>query len=198
MRSRAGNFVVARSLGNVPFVRRGIAVLVWGLSLAFAAPGHAEHRYFTTEQGVRLGDDVEATLERIGREYHRRTGRRLHVTSGTRTPREQAEAMYEKLQLGEQLTRTYRDFEAASEIQAAYRSHRRHGRAACVRAIAQVIRRQLRRGCYISRHLHASAVDVRSRDMSPRQQRVFREIVAGVEGVELLQEGRPPHFHLQM
>lgn len=180
------------------FVRRAFAVLVCGLSLALAAPGHAEDRYFTTEEGVRLGDEVEATLERIGREYHRRTGRRLHVTSGTRTPREQAEAMYEKLQLGEQLTRTYRDYAAASEIESAYRSHRRHGRAACVRAIARVIRGQLRRGCYISRHLHASAVDVRSRDMSPRQQRVFREVVAGVEGVELLQEGRPPHFHLQL
>ena len=180
-------------------VRRAVPIVVSLLAcLAIASAGRAEDRYFTAEEDVRLSGRMESTLRRIARRYHERTGQRLHVTSGTRSPRQQAEAMYDKLRLGVRLTRLYRDYEAAAEIQQTYRRHRRAGRRRCVRAIARVIRRQVDRGCFISRHLHASAVDVRSRTMSARQRRVFREVVREVGGVELLEEGRPPHFHLQM
>lgn len=64
--------------------------------------------------------------------------------------------------------------------------------------MAQVIERQIQRGCYISRHLRASAADVRSRDMTHRERRIFEEVVARFSEVTLLAEGRPPHFHLQL
>jgi len=137
-------------------------------------------------------------MEQIAAEFRRRTGQRLHVTSGTRTPDQQARAMYDKIRLGQRLTRLYRDYDAASEIQTAYRRNRRQGRAATVRAMAAVIRTQMGRGCYISRHLYASAVDVRSRNLSRRNRRVFRSVVQSVGGVQLLEEGTPPHFHLQL
>ena len=105
--------------------------------------------------------------------------------------------MYDKLRFGERLTGLYRDFHAASEIQAAYRLHRRRGRHACIVAMAEVIRSQIGRGCFISHHLRASAADVRSRDMTRAQRQVFRDVVAAVGGVSLLEEGTPPHFHLQ-
>ncbi len=170
-------------------------VAVW---LSLAATGAAEETAYTCEDDVRLGPRMERTMEEIATEFRRRTGRRLHVTSGTRSPDQQARAMYDKIRLGQRLTRLYRDYEAASEIQGAYRRHRRRGRAVTVRAMADVIRGQIGRGCYVSRHLYASAVDVRSRNLSRRHRRIFRSVVRSVGGVELLEEGRPPHFHLQL
>lgn len=170
-----------------------VAALGW-----VATPGAAEEPPYTCEEHVVLGPAMAQTMEQIAAEYHRRTGRRLHVTSGTRSPHEQADAMFEKLSRGQRLTSLYRDFEAASEIQSSYRRHRRSGRRVAVREMARVIRSQMGRGCFISRHLTANAVDVRSYDLSRRDQQVFRDVVRAVGGVELLQEGVPPHFHLQM
>jgi hypothetical protein len=141
---------------------------------------------------------MEETIARIAGEFHRRTGRVIVITSGTRSTMEQADAMFEKLVLGQRLTQLYRDYDAASEIQNAYRSNRARGREACVGAMARVLEGQLRRGLVISRHLDATAADVRSRDMSSRERRIFTEIVRAERGVELLQEGTPPHFHLQL
>ncbi len=160
--------------------------------------GHADAPHYSVEAGVELGPAMERVVERIAREFHRRTGRELVVTSGTRSSREQAEAMYDKMVLGQRLTRLYRDYDAAAEIQDAYRANRRRGRAACVAAMARVIDAQVRRGRYISRHLHASAADVRSYDLSRRERRVFEEIVRGMREVSLLAEGVPPHYHLQL
>jgi hypothetical protein len=167
-------------------------------AVALPPPGRADAPHYTLEEGVRLGPRMAPVLARISREYHRRTGRGIVVTSGTRSPREQANAMYDKLRLGQQLTRLYRDFDAASEIQSAYRQHRARGRGSAVTAMARVIERQVRRGCYISRHLHAGAADIRSRDMSRRERRAFQQVVARFPEVSLLDEGVPPHFHLQL
>ena len=178
--------------------RRATFTVLVAVLVSLSATSAAERSSYTSEGDVRLGPQMERTMEEIAAEFRRRTGRRLHVTSGTRTPDQQARAMYDKIRLGQRLTRLYRDFEAASEIQTAYRRHRRQGRAATVRAMAEVIRAQIARGRYISRHLYASAVDVRSRNLSRRHRRVFRSVVRSVGGVEVLEEGRPPHFHLQL
>lgn len=160
--------------------------------------GHADAPAYTVAEDVELAPRMRRVIARIAREFRQRTGRGIHVTSGTRSPRAQAAAMYFKLRRGQRLTRIYRDYDAAAEIQRAYRRHRRRGRSACVRAMARVIRAQVRRGCFISRHLRASAADVRSRDMSRREQRIFRQVVSRHGEVSLLQEGTPPHFHLQL
>lgn len=178
--------------------RRLFALCALLLSLLVSHVGSADSPHYTLEEGVELGARMESVLGRIAREFHRRTGRGIVITSGTRSSRDQAEAMYDKLRLGQRLTSLYRDYDAASEIQDAYRAHRRRGRGACVAAMARVIDGQVRRGLYISRHLHASAADVRSRDMSRRERRVFEEVVRGIPEVELLAEGVPPHFHLQL
>ena len=170
-------------------------MVVLGLGVGTAA---AERPAFTVEPGVTLAPPMRAALQRIATRYHARTGRRIHVTSGTRSPREQARAMYAKLVRGQRLTQLYRDYEAAAAIQQAYRSHRQRGASRCVAAMAEVIERQVSRGCFISRHLVASAADVRSRDMTRRQRRIFRQVVREVGGVSLLQEGTPPHWHLQL
>lgn len=165
---------------------------------AAPAPGVAEARHYRLEEGVVLGRAMRPVIARIAEEFHQRTGRGIVITSGTRSAREQAEAMYAKIRLGQRLTRLYLDYDAASEIQSAYRANRRRGRARCVRAMARVIEAQVERGCFISRHLRASAADVRSRDMTRRQRRVFEQVVARFDRVSILAEGTPPHFHLQL
>lgn len=167
-------------------------------ALLLSHEGAADAPHYTLEDGVVLAPRMEQVMGRVAREFHRRTGRGIVVTSGTRSSAEQAEAMYDKLRLGQRLTRLYRDFDAASEIEGAYRAHRRRGRGPCVAAMARVIDAQVRRGLYISRHLQAGAADVRSRDMSRRERRVFEEVVRGVPELSLLAEGVPPHFHLQL
>ncbi len=174
-----------------------LALLVSLLALA-PLPSHADGRLYTLEEGVHLGSSMRAALNRIAREFHRRAGRGFVVTSGTRSPNEQAEAMYQKIRLGQRLTRLYRDYDAAAEIQGAYRANRRRGRQACIRAMARVIDAQVDRGCYISRHLRASAADVRSRDMNRRERRIFEQIIGAADDVSMLAEGVPPHFHLQL
>ncbi len=180
-------------------MRRWVPVsLALLLGVLIARPAHAERPLYSTEADVRLAPQMHAALQRIARRFHERTGRWIHVTSGTRTAGQQADAMYEKLVRGQRLTRLYRDFEAASAIQQAYRDHRRQGRGRCIAAMRRVIEQQVARGCYISRHLVESAADVRSRDLSRRERAVFRQVVAEVGGVSLLEEGTPPHFHLQL
>jgi hypothetical protein len=181
--------------------RLGLGLFAMLVAWSSALPGsaaQADARHYTLEPGVVVGPEMEAVLARIADAFHRRTGRGIVITSGTRTSREQAAAMFDKLRLGQRLTGLYQDFDAAAEIQSAYRANQRRGRAACVAAMARVIEAQVRRGRYISRHLRASAVDVRSRDMSRRERRIFEEVVATFREVSLLTEGRPPHFHLQL
>lgn len=179
-------------------MRLAWAGIVLAVALGVAAPSHAEERAYVADRGVSLGPEIADAIDRIAIEFHRRTGRDIYVTSGTRSADQQAQAMYDKLRFGQRLTRLYRDYRAASEIQRAYRRHRRSGRRACVGAMARVIRTQMGRGRFISRHLRASAADVRSRDMTRRQRRIFRDVVRAVGGVRLLEEGTPPHFHLQI
>ena len=65
-------------------------------------------------------------------------------------------------------------------------------------ALADVLRAQMDRGVYVSAHLRAGAVDVRSRGMSAADKRAF---VAGVEevgGAEVIEESTPPHFHVEI
>ena len=176
--------------------RRGALVLL--LTILLSVSASADGPAYTTEQGVTLSPRMEGVLQRIGESYRGHTGREIHVTSGTRTPESQAEAMFDKLANGQSLLALYRDAEAAREVTQAFRANRRRGRDAAVRAMAAVIRAQVRRGCFISRHLSAGAADVRSRNMSRRERRLFERIVRQMPDVELLAEGSPPHFHLQL
>ena len=56
------------------------------------------------------------------------------------------------------------------------------------------------RGVYVSKHLSAGAADVRSRGMTPAQEKALRAAVAAEPGVQLLDErgSAEPHFHLDL
>jgi hypothetical protein len=147
---------------------------------------------------VQLEPEIERRLAAIAGRYFRATGRRLVVTSGTRGPESQAEAMYIKLRLGVNLLRQYRDRASVLEIRDAWRQTKRAGggREECIAAMATAIARQMSEERYISRHLRSGAVDVRSRNMTRKDKAALLRSAREEPGVRIMEEGRPPHFHL--
>lgn len=155
---------------------------------------------YTVLSGVTLSPEAAAALERIDDAYFKKTGQRLVVTSGTRDAALQAKAMYKMIRLGADIVGLYRNKAAAREIKAAYTkaTAARKPSGEVVGAIYDVIRDQIDRGVYISAHLRAGAVDIRNRTMTPAQKRAFVQSVAEAGGATLLEETKPPHYHLQL
>jgi hypothetical protein len=153
---------------------------------------------YTILPDVTLSDEVAAKLSRIDDAFSQRTGEHLVITSGKRDAAMQAKAMYKMLELGVDILRLYKDKRAAREIQGAYEATRRKPPEVTVSAMHEVIKRQMARGVYISAHLRSGAADVRSRTMSPASRQAFVKAVAEVGGVTLLEEAKPPHYHLQI
>lgn len=149
---------------------------------------------------VELARPVADKVDQIDDAYFRRTGKHLTVTSGTRDAAEQARAMYKMMRLGGDPMRLYRNKEAAREIKRAYEQGRTAKKSAdgIVRDVHSVIQKQIARGVYISAHLRAGAVDVRSRDLSRVEKKHFAAVLAGMKDVQMLEEYTPPHFHLQI
>jgi len=149
---------------------------------------------------VTLADAAREKVDAIDAAYAKRTGKHVTVTSGTRDASRQAKAMYKMLRLGGDPTRLYRNKEAAREITQAYERARAAGKAPddVVASMYSVLQAQIARGVYISAHLRAGAVDIRSRDMSASERRAFAAAVAEAKGTSLLEESTPPHFHLQI
>ncbi len=157
----------------------------------------ADHHY-TVAAGINLSAGSEEVVRQIANEYYRKTEASIHVTSGTRTPASQAQAMYYKLSNGDS-PGLYANQIAVNEIVQAYRGGvaAKKSRTDIIVDMTQVIENQVARDVYISRHLRAGAIDVRSNNMTPEQKRAFREAVATVSGVTVIEERIPPHFHLQ-
>lgn len=159
-----------------------------------------EERRYVLLPGVELAPAVEQKVAEIASTYFRRTGKELVVTSGTRDPARQAEAMHELFRHGADVLGLYKDKTAAREIKSAYEEGRsaEHPPEATIAALERVIRAQIDRGVFISAHLREGAVDIRNRDMTPAEKRAFLEGVDEVGGVFALEESRPPHYHLQI
>lgn len=223
----SGLVVLARSLRAAAprsFARRAARVAALGGALAWLAAGPtsdarqapretcdggctidaakepvaARGTRFATLPDVRVSPRIADKLSRIAEHYHKRTGKTLVVTSGTRDPHDQAEAVYDKLQGGDDIVRLYKHKEAALELKTAYDRHRAKGRAATIAAMEKTIRSQIGRGIYISSHLRAGAADIRSNDMTPMERRHFVEGALATKGVSVLYETIPPHFHVQL
>jgi len=165
-----------------------------------SSPRSGPPQRFSLLPDVTLADAVSDKVEAIDDAYFRRTGKHVTVTSGTRDASRQAKAMYKMLRLGGDVLKLYRNKDAAREIKRAYDAGRAAGKAPddVVSSMYSVLQSQIARGVYISAHLRAGAVDIRSRDMSSAEKRAFVAAVADARGVTLLEESTPPHFHLQV
>jgi hypothetical protein len=147
---------------------------------------------------VTLSDEAAAKLSQIDDAFSQRTGEHLVITSGKRDASRQATAMYKVLELGGDIIRLYKNKRAAREILGAYDVNRRKPPEVAIAAMHEVIKGQMARGIYISAHLRSGAVDVRNRTMSPAERQAFVRAVAEAGGVLVLEESKPPHYHLQI
>jgi hypothetical protein len=161
----------------------------------------ADTRRYDIESGATVPFKVERLVDEIARAHYASTHHRLTITSGSRGPDKQARAMFDKLELGDNILALYRDQQSAREIKAAYDAGKKAGTSAgeIVAAMTAVIQAQVDRGVYISRHLRDEAVDVRISDMGPDEAADFRRQVAKSELIAVgLEETQPPHFHLEL
>ncbi len=151
---------------------------------------------------LRLTDANSKRLEQIASRYFKATKSRLVVTGGSRTPVRQAQLMYDKLAHGDDIVALYENKGAATEVRNAYRDAvaKRLKRKATIRAMREVIEGQMSRNVFVSKHLKANAVDVRSWNMKGRLEQALKDAVKAEAGVTMMDErdGAEPHFHLNL
>jgi hypothetical protein len=161
-----------------------------------AAVGAGTH--YTLADGVTLSTDIETKVAEIAADYYASRSKDIVVTSGTRSAASQAEAMYVKLQAGDDILKLYGNKTAAKAVKRAYDdgTAAKQPRAAVVDAMRQVLEGQIAADVYLSKHLKAGAVDVRSRDMTAADKTAFRKAAKG-QATKIILETTPPHWHLQ-
>lgn len=153
---------------------------------------------YATKDGVDLPPEVEEKVEEIADAYNEKTdGETITVTSGTREPAEQAEAMFKNRHYhNEDFTKVYKDWDSAKEIQDAYdeaigkKSHQE-----VIDDMTEVIKKQVDDGTYISEHLKDGAVDIKSLDMTADQKEKFKE-AAEEAGASYIHHKH--HWHLEL
>jgi len=153
--------------------------------------------HYTSKSGVILEANVKLKIKKIADKYYAATQKNIVVTSGTRTSKSQAEAMYGKLAGGDKLT-VYKNRTAAQEIKKSYDDAvtAKKLKPQIIQAIKSTLDSQILKKVYISKHLRKGAIDVRSRDMTPNEKIKFKTASLGV-ATKVILEVTPPHFHLQ-
>lgn len=157
---------------------------------------HPPREYFDRDGTVDLSSSDYTALNRLAYLYCLWTDEKITVTSGTRTPHKQAEAMYENWYYHRNQGTHYNNREAEGEVRQAYDASvaAHEHRSATVDAMTSVIENQVRRHVYLSWHLTGRAVDVRKRDLSSKERDAFERLAGGL-GVRLLDE--QDHYHVQ-
>jgi hypothetical protein len=122
-------------------------------------------------------------LRILKREYARRTGRQLVITSFGRTPEAQARAIRHNLNAYgvRYVLSVYRGSAAIRQIVRTYKANRGHQPQA-QREMARVIKAQVANGTYISDHMRGRAVDIRSRGREGARLTVLQNIAHEIGG----------------
>jgi Lipase (class 3) len=161
---------------------------------AVSATGTTGGRNFTVNDGTVLTPTLEIFAHDLSAAFERRTGKQIHVTSGVRTPEAQARAMWTKLVANEDLTKLYRNKTAVNEVIAAAKGR---PEVVAIPTMMAILTAQMGRGVYLSGHMRANSIDVRSKTMSEAEKRACEAAVAEL-GARWLHEGVPPHYHVDM
>ncbi len=154
-------------------------------------------------RSLRLTKSAKQRLLGIAKRFRAATKKKLVITGGDRDAATQARLMFKKLEGGEDLLVLYARTDLVRPILAAYELARANGKGsdrAVIRAMTKVIRAQVQRGEFVSRHLEFAAADVRSRDLSEAEVEALRAAVREEPGAQLVDErdGAAPHLHLNL
>ena len=164
-----------------------------------AAEALAAPQAFTLLAGVEIPEPVLPRLQALAAAFLAATGKPLTITDGTRRPETQAALMLRNLDRGDDIVRNYANRTAAAQVRAAWAAARKADLdpAATLAAIHAVIAKQVAAGDYVSKHLRAGAVDVRSSDMTRAERATFKRLAREL-GIAVVDESRTatPHFHL--
>ncbi|HRE87657.1 MAG TPA: hypothetical protein PK095_00840 [Myxococcota bacterium] len=180
-----------------PMLRLLLALL---LITSLAGPATARPRpTWRQAPGIEIKAELRPHIEAVARIYFEKTRRPLEITSGYRSPRRQAEAMYVKLAVGGSLA-LYKRQDLTRPLLDAYRQGRkkRWKKDRIVAAMAEVLQSQVERGQYLSRHMRGLAFDVRSTGMSAKQRQALLAAVREVGQMRIIRERRPPHYHIEV
>jgi hypothetical protein len=155
---------------------------------------------YKVNPGIEMTVAIEKKVALIGEKAMNSIGKKITVTSGTRGPDRQADAMRTKLELGEDITRLYKHKSAVGDIVRAYRQARNSGlgKAETTAQMADVIERYAEQGVYLSKHQRQGAVDLRTRDFTVAERNMVASAARQVSGVRVMYESTPPHFHLDI
>ncbi|GEM_PF-1524777 len=149
---------------------------------------------------ISLVSDIENVVSQIADCYYKASKKSLTVTSGTRGSSSQAEAMFDKLELGDNLD-IYSNKVARDEIKKAYDNGMVVGKgdSEIVADMVAVIENQIAAGTYISNHLRSGAVDFSQQDMTASDKNSFKQCANSVKGVgNVIDESNPVHFHIEI
>ena len=109
------------------------------------------------------------------------------ITSGIRTPKRQAAAMFEKIRLGDDLIAIYKDDTFAQKIIDAYPD---------LDAATSIVEEYAAAGGG-STHLRGLGIDIRTRDLTGPQKQALVDAVEAMGDFALL-ETTPPHLHISI
>lgn len=171
-----------------------------GLPAAFGSPSHARAPItWKAASGIEITPELRRHIARVAEIYYAKTRRPLEITSGYRSPRRQADALYTKLAVGGSLA-IYNNQALTQPLNKAFREGRkkRWKRDRIVAAMAAVLEAQVAEGHYLSRHMRGLAFDVRSTGMSGRQRQAFLAAVREAGDMRVIHESRPPHYHVEI
>lgn len=146
-----------------------------------AAPAATGGRLWTVD-GAILNGPMTAFMDELAAAV---PGVPLTVTSGYRSPSSQAAALKYKRDHGDDLHKLYAQDDLVDELLAVPSD-----------GMALVIADQVKRGRYLSRHLRGDALDLRSKTLSQAQIDAVKAAAVRL-GAKALQEGIPPHIHLE-
>lgn len=135
----------------------------------------------SVKPGVVLNDSMRGFLE----ELSKRLPFPVVVTSGVRTPEEQASEMMQTPGGAAGITSLYRGA-AGAEVAAAFPGG--------YSAVLNVLESQIGRGTYVSRHMRGDALDFRTRGLSSAEKTLLTTTLRSM-GVEVLDEG--DHIHIE-
>jgi hypothetical protein len=149
--------------------------------------------------GIELNAALREAIDRVGEAYFKKTKRRFTVTSGVRPPERQARAMYAKLMAGGSLS-IYRNQALTEPLLKAFRDGRkkRHSKDRIIATMTDILKDQVARGRYISRHMRGRAFDVGTNGLTKKQRQAFIAAVREVGGMRVIFETKPPHFHVEI
>lgn len=185
----------ARLLAPMPWLLVALALVASMVDPVAARPKPT----WKPAPGIEITAELRPHIEAVARLYFEKTRRPLEITSGYRSPRRQAEAMYVKLAVGGSLA-LYKRQDLTRPLLDAYRQGRkkRWKKDRIVAAMAEVLQSQVDRGQYLSRHMRGLAFDVRSTGMSSRQRQALLAAVREVGQMRIIHERRPPHYHIEV